>query len=790
MILQQRNSNSDLEFAENMAREVGVSLPVAKILCGRGMDIEDARKFLHMDLKDLCDPFLFRDMKNAVTLIRDAIRQKRKIVVYGDYDVDGITATSLLILKLKKYGADVSYYLPQRFSEGYGLNMEAVQSLRQQGFEMMITVDCGITAIEEIAFAKELGFTVVLTDHHQALETIPAADAVICPSCDGYPDKNICGAGVAAKLIQAVFGKEEVYDCLDLVALGTVADVVPLLGENRIFVAKGLEILNTNPREGIRRMMELAGLLGKKIGAGNIAFQIGPRLNAAGRMGQPQRAVELLTAQKDPPFLLEIEEDNTKRHSYEDKILQDAREMIRHLPFEKHKTIILRSSEWHMGVIGIAASKLSEQYMRPVLLMCDDGTYCTASARSISGVNIFEYLKQFSHYFLKFGGHAAAAGFKIKSQDFEQFAEEFNQYIISHTEPLLFMPQISYDLELRHKEVTMELVYDIAKMEPFGQGNPKPKFLFKGVTLENCKLVGKDQTHLKCEILADGKRIPGIGFQLGKRLQGDGNERVDLIAELQENRWMGNVSVQCMVKNFAVRDEYVLEKAEKVKFLNAFFEHIIYNYNIKQKLDTTQRWDEIEKALRENVEGTAILCYNRQCLEKASNWIHSKGLEPYIETAVGSPQQDIPAYNLLLAAPEPECKLDAYKKIFLLDFPFLSEEKRCVCMDCQETMERFLEDVFISRERLLQYYSALKEMTQGKTFLSFDGLYATLKAVWSNTDAYALKAALRVFEELDIIQISRTSGLRITFSGSGKKNLNDSATFALLQKCADMKSLF
>lgn len=429
------------EYRPELAKEMEEALQIppltAEVLARRGFSSEQADAFLNHTLQNLHDPFLFTDMRPAVNRIRQAIEAREKITVFGDYDADGVTATVLLYTKLKEHNADVSYYIPSRHDEGYGLNTDALRLLHGQGVKLIITVDCGITAVDEALYAKTLGMDLIITDHHQRQQTLPECCAVVCTTRDAcYPFQHLCGAGVAAKLVQALFGDDAIEDCLDLIALGTVADVVPLTGENRIFVKYGLKLMNRKLRTGIALLFKEAGFTQKTITASHLSYLIAPRINSAGRMLEPSLAVDMLLHGKDEHAAL-LEKTNRSRQAEEAQIMAQAEEMLQTYDFVEQKVILLCNENWHVGVIGIVASRLMQKYHRPVLLFNRQDDLCTGSGRSVAGIHLFDMLQPFAHLFEKFGGHSAAVGLTLPYAKLSELHKMLNE-ACKNVDPLCF----------------------------------------------------------------------------------------------------------------------------------------------------------------------------------------------------------------------------------------------------------------------------------------------------------------------------------------------------------------
>ena len=429
------------ETIDEISKEHHIPRVISTILLNRGIESKDIAPYLRKSMADIINPMLMLDMDKAVERITNAIQSNEKIAVYGDYDVDGITSTALLYKFLLSLGADVEYYIPDRKGEGYGINIMAVNKLFKQGIKLMITVDCGITAIGEVEFAKLQGMDVIITDHHTCKDRLPtAAEAILNPKrldCD-YPFDALAGVGVAFKLILALAIKNglkttDVFNqYVDIATLGTIADVVPLLGENRVIVDKGLKILHNPKRIGIRAVMEVAGVLDKPLSASTIAFSIAPRLNAAGRLGSAATAVELLLTNDESrarELALLLDTENKERQQTERQIFDEALELIAKDPnFEKKKVIVLAQENWHQGVIGIVASRLCDMYYKPCILISHTNGVGKGSGRSIKGFNLFDALTHCEKQLIDFGGHAVAAGLNVNMSDIDSFIKEINKY--------------------------------------------------------------------------------------------------------------------------------------------------------------------------------------------------------------------------------------------------------------------------------------------------------------------------------------------------------------------------
>ena len=531
--------------------QAGISRLLAEILASRGIKSPDrARALLSCGPESLLDPLAILGMCAARDRVLQAIARKEKVTVYGDYDVDGITATCLLTDYLCSNGVDCDWYIPDRNDEGYGLNSSALQKLYDAGSTLVISVDCGITAVEEALFAQSIGLDLVITDHHECKNgTIPDACAVIDPKRpdDTYPNPDLAGVGVAFKLVSACCGDQlsVLNRYSDLVAVGTVADVMPLTGENRYLVRQGLKKLETSPRPGFHAMMNEPGTTARKPNAGFIGFTLAPRLNAAGRLGQTGKAEQLMLTvdpQEAARLTAELGELNRERQKIENEIWHDAQKQLRDTPPDG--PIVLAAEGWHQGVIGIAASRLAEQYNLPTVMISLSGENGKGSCRSCSGFNLYEALSACSEYLDGFGGHALAAGLTIRRSQIDPFRSALRRYYAAHQpEP---QPDVNCDLLLCDSSLlSIEDVKALDMLEPYGSANPKPVLCISNVLLLSAYGVGAQKQHLKFSVEFDGLRFDGIFFSRTREALGvQVGDRIDLAFTPQINEYMGSISVQ------------------------------------------------------------------------------------------------------------------------------------------------------------------------------------------------------------------------------------------------------
>jgi len=539
----------------------GLPPVVACLLLNRGIT-EDAEvsAYFRKSLAAINSPFDFEDMEVAVARIKKAVDSHEKIIIYGDYDVDGITATAVLYKFLKSVGADVEFYIPDRHKEGYGLNIPAINRLIKNGAKLIISVDCGITSVGEVEFAKTMGADFIITDHHTCKEEIPRAVAVINPKKPDttYGFEFLAGVGVAFKLVLGISIKMELdtknifMEYADLVAIGTIADVVPLLGENRVIVEKGIAKLSQTKNCGIKALLSISGLGGKTLDAQSVAFAISPRLNAAGRMESAETAVRLLI-EEDYDEALKIatylDNLNKKRQEIEQEIYKEALKQIESFDTQQ-SAYVLWSENWHSGVIGIVASKLCEQFYRPcILISCQNGKG-KASGRSIEEMNLFSALSECDDILSEFGGHSQAAGFGINQSNIEEFRVRLNQYAKKCFEGKTLLPKIYIDCPLATSDITLNAAKILSKLEPFGMSNETPVFSSKGMRLITVRTIGADNRHLKL-YMSDGKNtFNGIGFNMGNMVgELKCGETVSIAYNISINEYNGAENLQLVLKD-------------------------------------------------------------------------------------------------------------------------------------------------------------------------------------------------------------------------------------------------
>ena len=512
--------------AEKLIDNLKVSPVIATIMAKRGIKEEDAKKFFHPQLNDLIDPFLMKDMDAAVERLNEAMGRKERIMVYGDYDVDGCTAVALVYKFLQQYYSNIDYYIPDRYDEGYGVSRKGIDFAHETGVGLIIILDCGIKAIKEIEYAKELGIDFIICDHHVPDEEMPQAAAILNPKRedDTYPFKHLCGCGVGFKFMQA-FAKSNgisfsrLIPLLDFCAVSIAADIVPVTGENRIIAYHGLKQLNQNPNIGLKAIIDICGLNGRTLSMSDIVFKIGPRINASGRMENGRESVNLLV-EKDFAVAFDkakhINEYNEQRKDIDKQMTEEANLIVGRLESQqKHSSIVLYDENWKKGVIGIVASRLTEIYVRPTVVLTRDGELATGSARSVAGFDIYAAIKSCRDLLLNFGGHTYAAGLTLRWDDVKEFRDRFQAYVEEHILPEHTEAALNIDAVIDLKDITKKMHSELKKFGPFGPGNTKPMFATMNVyDFGTSKVVGREQEHIKLE-LVDSKSnnvMSGIAF--------------------------------------------------------------------------------------------------------------------------------------------------------------------------------------------------------------------------------------------------------------------------------------
>ena len=767
-------------------QQMNVPHRLLELLLDRGIDTpEKIEKYLHPKMDDLHDPMLMQDMNKAVAVIRDAISKGEEIVIFGDYDVDGVTATAILLTYLRKQGIKASYYIPDRHGEGYGLNMTAVEQIAGHA-KLLITVDCGITCPDEVARARELGMRVIVTDHHQLGPILPKCEAVLNPLMGQYPFRRLCGAGVAFKLVQALGGMEAIESLWELAAMATIADIVPLLDENRVIVTYGLRAMANTKRPGLIALMESSNVDAANISASDIAFRMAPRINAGGRLALASRGVELLTTRRldvAREIAAELDQDNTKRRELEMEIYTQADQLVREsIDFRDERAIVVCGEGWNPGVIGLAASRLVEKYKWPTILLAQDGDVCVGSARSIPGVDIHAAMATCRDLFVRFGGHAQAAGLTIEKKNVPAFRKRLTQAIFDQCPAEAFIPTEEYDLELELSEITEELVEAFSSMQPTGFGNPSPVFCLRGVHTTDARSIGKDGAHLKMRLSSGTEMRNAIGFRMGDRVQ-TMPEVIEAVITVSINQWQDKRSVQCEIRQFQAympAKAFLSECQSKTQKIDeALIQCIAANAeNTKQFNVERMTLEQAKKLLADELlcryQGT-LLCVHTLSALKMLN-IHLAIIHAQLDYAIHT-LDDIRSFNTLVIAPNWQ-QLNCYPRTIIALDGFMTDDERAIAA-AKFPQARIIEvtdmhthaaaassSLFMDDDALRALYRLLRQrekMDYSLPSLALDAQLSESKVL----------CALEIFRELHLIDYTREP-LRYRLLPSGRVSLESS----------------
>ena len=562
---------------QSIADELSIRFPgcstISRLMALRGItSLDEVEKFLNPSLSDLHDPFLMQDMDKAVNRLNKALGRKEKILIYGDYDVDGITSVALVYRYLQNYYSNVEYYIPTRYEEGYGVSDKSIDFAASLGVSLIIVLDCGIKAVEEIEYAKSKGIDFIICDHHVPDDRLPDAVAILNPKLEGnpYPFKHLSGCGVGFKFMQAfaqsngLTNSYELDSLLDLVAVSIAADIVPITGENRIMAYYGIKRLNTNPNMGLRSIIKICGMANKEITISYVIFKIGPRINASGRMQSGMEAVELLVTKDAADAYRKgknIDQYNKDRKELDKRITEEANAILedRGEIASSRKPIVIYNKDWHKGIIGIVASRLTEIYYKPAVVLTLSNGLATGSSRSVHGFDIYKAIESTRDLLENFGGHTYAVGLSLKEENIPEFTKRFEQYVIDNIKPEQLSQLISIDCELDFDEITPEFVGYLRRFNPFGPGNQKPIFSTKNVyDFGTSKLVGKNLEHIKLELVDSRSEVVlnGIAFNQAECFDYiKAHKPFEICYTIEENKHQGNSSIQLMVKGIKIPDD-------------------------------------------------------------------------------------------------------------------------------------------------------------------------------------------------------------------------------------------
>jgi single-stranded-DNA-specific exonuclease len=563
-------TDQQAECAKSLSDTLNLHPVVGKLLVERGISTpEEARHFFRPQLTELLDPFLFKDMKAAIDRLNEALGRKERILVYGDYDVDGVTAVALVYKFLHQYCTNIDYYIPDRYEDGYGVSHKGVDYAHETGVKLIIVLDCGIKAIEEVEYAKKLGIDFIICDHHVPDKVLPPAVAVLNAkrSDHTYPYEHLCGCGVGFKLMQAFaisngIPFSDLIPLLDLCAISIASDIVPIIGENRILAYHGLRQLNQSPCVGVKAIIDVCGLADKEIMLSDIIFKIGPRINASGRIQNGKESVALLI-EKDADKALEaaelINHYNEQRKDLDKVMTEQANQIVASIDHQhEHKAIVIYNEEWHKGIIGIVASRLTEIYNRPAIVLTRDNDFATGSARSVAGFDVHKAIESCEDLLENFGGHTYAAGLTLRADNVAEFKRRFEKYVDEHILPEQTLAQLDVDSCLDFKDINRRLFNEIKRFEPFGPNNPKPVFCTRRVyDYGTSKVVGRNQEHIKLE-LVDNKShnvMSGIAFGQSALARYIKTKRAfDIVYTIEENTHKHG-EIQLLIEDMSLMDE-------------------------------------------------------------------------------------------------------------------------------------------------------------------------------------------------------------------------------------------
>ncbi len=680
--------DSDNQKSEIIKNKLGISHLTSRILVNRGIgSCEEAQIFLNPTLNNLHSPFLLKDMDKSVARICKAIEEDEDVWIYGDYDVDGVTSTSILMLFLNHIGLAPKFYIPDRMSEGYGLNQKALEYIKDQGGQLIITVDCGITSFDEAKFCKDNNLDIIITDHHQCKEMLPDAYSVINPNrqdCN-YPFKKLAGVGVAFKLIQALSitleAQIDYSEILPIVAIGTVADVVSLTGENRVIVKNGLKLIHQSSNLGIKSLLEITSLKEKEVTSGHIGFVIGPRINAGGRIGLAKHGVELFIsncAKKAKSIAQNLDDENNKRQIIEQRIMKEAIEVVeKDIDLKKEKIIVAAGENWHHGVIGIVSSRITEKYRRPSILISIEGNEARGSARSISSFDIYNGLSQCKDLFIKFGGHEQAAGLSIDKDNIPILRDRINIIADELLTDEDLITEIIVDSEITSNDITKKVIDELNLIKPYGIDNPGSQLLLKGCKVKSFKGIGKDEKHLKLTLENKNVEYACIGFNLGKLSASlNAGDIIDVVVSLEINEYMGKETIQLNIKDINIVKS-IKEEIEDIYFSSLIksIKNSTVNYNQQKNknfnlYEDKDRLHFICKALKDET-GILVLINNYFNLQEILNLIRLQGRNFIKKTDISYSFNCTAKENCIIVNPIlDKININKYTKVFLYDLFF------------------------------------------------------------------------------------------------------------------------
>ncbi len=691
----------------------GLTPRMSALLRARGISTDaEASAYLHPSLDQRHDPMLLHDMEKALSLLEEAKKQNKRFIVYGDYDVDGICATAIMVQTLLQFGLQppdypTMYSIPDRHEEGYGLNEDAVRDLIGKA-DILVTVDCGITSVREVAIAREAGMQVIITDHHALPDALPPADAVIDPLMAPYPFRGLCGAGVAYQLCRALLGEDAARDCLDLAALATVADMVPLRDENRAIVAHGLKAIEQTKRPGLKALIRAAGYK-PPMRSEHIAFGLAPRMNACGRLKSALMAVRLLFEESEEQaesLAFEMNRLNSLRKEEERVVIEDAEAQLQQMDLCRFSAIVISGTGYDSGVVGLAAGRIADKYGYPTVVLAEGETMAVGSARSVPGVDIYQALKTCSDLFSRFGGHPQAAGMTLRKEDIPVFRERLSEAVRIQIGPdTVLMPTVFYDDRMDLNEVSEETIRVLDSMEPFGTGNPAPVFYQENVQLWSARAVGQNSEHLKCELVQNDVHRSGIAFRHGHLMKQE-PQFVDILFSPTKNEFRGNVTYECQISRMIPRQVNVAR--QEIAETALILQDLIHSSEAVNSQQPVTEYD----GNGISAQGTLIYC---RCAETARRWLERLP-EAELKQAVFA---DPCAYTAVAYGITPEVIHAPYRTVILADGDLTGSDgitaqkafplAEIVYCPVSPTLAQALEELTLSVDQLRTLYSAIRK---------------------------------------------------------------------------------
>ncbi len=808
------------ERVEWLSKQAGISRLLAGIFLARGVDDPDYIKdFLNPSLDKLHDPFELCDMEKAVDRIVKALQNKEKILIFGDYDVDGITSTSILYDFFRRYDENVCYYIPDRLNEGYGISMAAAKKMPDMNIDLIITVDCGITAFEEVKYITGNNIDIIITDHHECRESVPEALAVVNPhrlDCT-YPFKELAGVGVAYKLLEALAKKMNVPGFerryLDLVAIGTVADVVPLLGENRIIVKYGLPMIEKTSNIGLKSLIKVAGIENKEINSFLVGFVLAPRINAAGRIGHASKAVRLLTTDDENEAIeiaKELDEQNIFRKQSELAILEETVNIIEtDRDLDKEKVIVVAGERWHHGIIGIVSSKITEKYYRPSILISVDGDEAKGSARSIEGFNLFRALMHCESILEKYGGHEQAAGLALKPENIDELRRMINEYADSVLDESDLVPRIKLDVGITKEDMTVDICRSLKLLEPFGESNPPPLLRYDNLRIAEIRPVEQESKHAKIKFEDNGFFIDAICFNAGGFIECYGeSDVVDVVCSMEVNLWNGRESVQLNIKD--IRPGREIERQDKFYFsLDRCIDFIIPQEDniVDEVLSKIQVIDypggitQAIDAFLARSERTAVLINSLLSLEFIESALKKSSLSDKNKYGIFYsflPQDNSEPVSIIVN-PHPErALLSSFDRVILfgtwMSKDYIYQIVRKIDLNRVYVYNKIIidfvdDDIILKRQDMAAVYKHLKFYCEGNERIVLENLFDFAREVSKKygipMNYFKVKRAIQVFEELSLLSKLPygEKGQIVTLNNVGniKTNLENSCFFRSIQ---------